>query len=53
MSQLAKTAQLETFMVRFQKFQEIPEFLEFLNSDCRIIELGPVTQIEWEKCPIV
>ena len=34
--QLAKTPQLEVFTDRFQKFKKNPEFLEFLDSDCRI-----------------
>ena len=36
MPQLSKTPQLEICMGRFQKFRKIPEFLEFLDSDCRI-----------------
>ena len=36
MSHLTKTAKLEVFIERFQKFQKIPEFLEFFDSDCRI-----------------
>ena len=36
MSHLTKIAKLEVFIERFQKFQKIPEFLEFFDSDCRI-----------------
>ena len=36
MPHLVKTAKFEIFIDRFQKFQKIPKFLEFLDSDFRI-----------------